>query len=125
MNYEQSPEGSGNARTVAYTVLNLGTATATGVTVEFLLEDLEASETFDTPNVSDQRTVDSTDQKFTYVIGTLLPGESSQSLIFSTMLHSGHTTADRIGVINATASANQPEPGILSANNAGKSVFLC
>ena len=123
MLYRQDPEGSNNARDVAYTVLNLGTATATGVTVEFLLEDLEASDTFDTPNVTDQRTVDSTDQKFTYVIGTLLPGESSQSLIFSTKLHSGRASEvdpnwpGRIGVINATASANQPEPGILSANN--------
>ena len=120
--YEQSPEGSGNASEVAYTVLNSGTATATGVTVEFLLEEVEANDfallnTVIAASVTGKETVDSTNERFTWVIGTILPGESSESLIFSTSIHSGHTTADRIGVINATASANQPEPGKLSDNN--------
>ena len=101
---------------VSYSVLNSGTATATEVTVEFLLEDLQA-DTNDPPDVSDQRIVESTNQAFTWNIGTILPGESSPALEFSTELHSGHTTPNRIGVITATAKALQPEPGNLSANN--------
>ncbi len=44
------------------------------------------------------------------------PGGSSLPFIFSTKLHSGHSV-HRVGVINATASSNEPEPDILLANN--------
>ena len=104
---------------VGYRVHNIGTATATGVTVLFLLEDLQ-TDTFDSPNVTDQRTVDSTNQTFTWSVGTILPGEASNNLPFSTVNHSGHSTWDRIGVITATASSNQPEPNLLLANNVAK-----
>ena len=105
---------------VRYIVRNTGTATATGVTVSFLLEDLQAGtfkETRGVQHPTDMRTENSTNQRFTWEIGTILPGEASLNLRFSTKLHDGHTSANRIGVITATASANQPEPGILSANN--------
>ena len=110
---------------VAYSVRNIGTATATGVTVSFLLEDLltnnfEVSPTQAPPPPTDKRTVNSTDQRFTWEVGTLLPGASSGSLKFSTSNHSGHSTAKRIGVITATASSDQPEPVILLASNVTK-----
>ena len=80
---------------VIYKVQNAGTATATGVTVSFLLEDLEAS--IDAVSVTDHRTVDSTNQRLTWNIGTILPGETTfNQLAFSTRNHSGHTTWDRI-----------------------------
>lgn len=125
MLHEQSPEGSGNAKKVAYTVRNSGTATATGVTVEFLLEDLQAND-IDMPSITGKETVDTTNQRFTWEIGTILPGQSSTRLVFSTSLHPGRFSEvvggwrGRIGIINATASALQLEPGILSANNATK-----
>ena len=112
---------------VAYTVRNIGTATATGVTVSFLLEDLQAG-TFSflrtpssvVPSIIDKRTVDNTNQRFSWDPGTILPGESSRALAFSAANHSGHSTANRIGSTTATASSNQDEPGLLSANNVTK-----
>ena len=107
---------------VEYTVRNIGTATATGVTVSFLLEDLQAG-TFSTlpfgtapPPPTDKSTVDSTNQTFTWEVGTIPPGETPGILKFSTSTH-GNSPGDRIGVITATASSNQPEPGFLKSNN--------
>ena len=84
---------------VAYSVRNNGTATATGVTVSFLLEDLEAFFRVNYPSVIDKRTEDNTNQRFIWEIGTIRPGETSDNLTFATQNHSGHTTAKRIGVI--------------------------
>ena len=64
--------------------------------------------------------MDSTNQTFTWSVGTILPGEASNNLPFSTVNHSGHSTWDRIGVITATASSNQLEPNLLLANNVAK-----
>ncbi len=106
---------------VEYTVRNIGTATATGVTVSFLLEDLQAS-TFETfpggapAPPTDKSTVDSTNQSFTWEVGTLAPGETPGILKFSTRKHD-NSSGDMVGVITATASSNQPEPGFLSSNN--------
>ena len=104
---------------VVYSVQNIGTATATGVTVLFLLEDLQ-TDTLDSPNVTDKKTVDSTNQTFTWDAGIIFPGEASSKLQFSTRNHTGHTTWKRIGVITATVSSNQPEPDLLLANNEAK-----
>ena len=103
---------------VLYSVRNIGTATATGVTVSFLLEDLDLGPFVDSPSFPDEE-MDNINKTmtFTWEVGTLLPGDESTDLEFATGLHDGHSTANRIGVINATAEALQPEPGILSANN--------
>ena len=103
---------------VAYRVQNNGTATATGVTVSFLLEDLETS--LDTPSITDKMTEDGTNQSFTWEVGTLPPGGASRNLTFSTRRHSGVTTTGEVGVINATASSFSPEPDTLLANNVRK-----
>ena len=100
-----------------YKVQNVGTATATGVTVSFLLEGLDkGGDAF-----PDQRTVDGTNQAFTWEIGTLPPGQVSAAVEFSTGVHPGiQTPVDwpgHAGVINATASALEPEPSILLVNN--------
>ena len=117
MLYEQGPAGSGNANKVAYSVRNIGTATATGVTVSFLLENLDLGPFTDSPTFPDTKMDNTTKQTtFTWEVGTILPGESSE-ITFATGLHDAHSSANRIGVINATAKALQPEPGILSANN--------
>ena len=128
MLYEQAPERY--SQEVRYRVKNNGSATATGVTVSFLLEDLEVNEFEgdDTPpaDIRDIRTEDRTNQGFTWVVGTIPPGGTSGSLAFSTKLHSGrHSEVDsmwpgRIGVITATPSSLSPEPGILLANNVAK-----
>ena len=102
---------------VIYKVRNVGTATATGVTVSFLLEDLEGG--IASP---DQRTVDGTNTAFTWEVGTILPGQTSAAVQFVTTLHSGlhYLFPDwpgRVGVINATASALDPEPSTLLGNN--------
>ena len=115
MLYEQGPDGGPGK--VRYSVQNIGTATATGVAVSFRLEDLDLGPFSDSPVFPDTQ-MDNTNKTttFTWEAGTLLPGGSSQ-IEFATGLHDGHTTGNRIGVINATAKALQPEPGILSANN--------
>ena len=106
---------------VVYSVQNVGTATATGVTVSFLLEDLEVSPSeVGSLRIANNRTENSTNQRFTWDAGTVLPRESSKILKFSTSNHSGHSTSDRIGVITATASSNQLEPDFLQANNVAK-----
>ncbi len=105
---------------VAYSVQNNGTATATGVTVSFLLEDLHAPSLLNNSSIKDRRTVDKTNQRFTWLVGTILPGKTSGSLTFATQNHSGHTIAKRIGVINATASSDQLEPHLLLANSVRK-----
>ena len=109
---------SGNSNKVAYIVQNAGTATATGVTVSFLLTDLQTY----FPSVIDKRTDNATkEQRFIWEVGTILPGEtSSVHLTFDTVNHTGHTTWEWIGVITATASSHQPEPGFLLANNVRK-----
>ncbi len=116
MLYEQAPTNKEDE--VAYRVQNIGTATATGVSVSFLVEDLEApdDDLAGTP-ITDKRTENTTNQRFTWEIGTVLPGATSTALEFGTVLHSGHTTWDRVGVISATASSNEHEPGFLLANN--------
>ena len=117
MDYEQGPDGA--RASVRYSVRNIGTATATGVTVSFLLEDLDLGPFTDTPSFPDEET-DNTAKTttFTWEVGTILPGGSSE-MTFATGLHS-QSSSNVIGVINATAKAFQPEPGILSANNAIK-----
>lgn len=113
-----------NSIEVEYTVRNIGTATATGVTVSFLLEDLEAG-TFETfPGTApapptDKSTVDSTNQSFTWEVGTLPPGGTPGILKFYTRKHD-NSSGDMVSVITATASSHQPEPGFLSSNNAIK-----
>ena len=110
-----------DAFSVAYSVRNIGTATATGVTVSFLLEDLQIG-TLDehSPSIINKRTENSTNQRFTWEVGTILPGETSDDLTFTTRLHSGHTTADRVGLITAEASSDQFERGFLLGNNIAK-----
>ena len=103
---------------VAYSVQNNGTATATGVTVSFLLENLETS--LDIPSITDKMTEDGTNQSFTWEVGTLPPGGASKNLTFSTWRHSSVTTIGEVGVINATASSFSPEPDTLLANNVRK-----
>ncbi len=105
---------------VAYSVQNNGTATATGVTVSFLLEDLQTNSLNNTPSVIDKRTEDITNQRFTWEVGTMLAGQDPRKLTFSTVSHSGHKIGGRIGVITATASSDQPEPDLLLANSARK-----
>ncbi len=100
-----------------YKVQNVGTATATGVTVSFLLEGLEGGgDAF-----PDKRTVNGTNQAFTWEVGTVPPGQASATVEFSTRVHPGiQTPVDwpgHVGVINATASALEPGPSILLANN--------
>ncbi len=104
---------------VVYKVQNLGTATATGVTVSFLLEGLASSTPF-----PDARTVNGTNETFTWEVGNILPGETRTVVQFSTGVHPGIQTLPapvgwegHPGVINATASALEPEPSILLANN--------
>ncbi len=106
---------------VRYRVRNVGTATADGVAVSFLLEDLQFSSA-DGFAPQDRRTVDGTNETFTWEVGTIPPG-GTRAADFSTALHSGISTVFlpggeyRIGVINATASSLQPEPRTLLANN--------
>ena len=119
MLHEVDPDGTNN-QVVGYSVRNIGTATATGVTVSFLLEDLDISTSAGSPDPPDKMIVDSTNQKFTWKFGNLSPGETSLPLSFSTGLHSGHTSAGRVGVINATASSVSPEPDTLLGNNVAK-----
>ena len=102
---------------VAYRVQNSGTATATGVTISFLLEDLQAGTFAGTPPTT---TKEGTNQEFIWEAGTVPPGETSRNFKFTTRNHSGHSTWNRIGVITATASSNQPEPDILLGNNVAK-----
>ena len=103
---------------VAYRVRNIGTAKATGVTVSFLLEDLQTN-TFSSSS-SITTTEEGTNQRFTWEVGTISPGETSIELKFSTVNHSAHTTWNRIGVTTATASSIQHEPDFLLANNITK-----
>ena len=106
--------------------MNVGTAKATRVTVSFLLEDLQLGTYTGGPDVPGRTTENGTNERFTWYVGTILPGETKSALNFATSLHSGHDSEvvpnwpGRIGVITATASAAQPEPGILSANNVAK-----
>ena len=108
---------------VLYSVHNAGTTAATGVSVSFLLEDLRAGE-FNlldhaiAPSITGKKTVETTNQVFTWVIGAIPPGGASRQLEFGTSLHSGHDVSSaRLGVINAEASSNQPEPDHLLTNN--------
>ena len=103
---------------IAYSIRNVGTAAATGVTVSFLLEDLQTDKFVTSSSITTTET--GTNQSFTWEVGTLLPGDIPVSLKFSTRNHAGHSTAQRIGVITATASSNQPEPGLLLGNNVTK-----
>ena len=124
MLYELAPEGQ--EEEVRYTVRNYGTATAVGVTVSFLLEDLEARDFEDSDTapaaITDIRTEDGTNQRITWEVGDIPPG-TSDSMSFDTKIHPGRLSEivsgwrGRIGVINATASSLSPEPGMLLANN--------
>ena len=106
---------------VVYSVRNVGTETATGVTVSFHIKDMIASANdIDSPNVSDIQTDDSKkEHSFTWAFGTIPEGGTSGNFPFSTSIHTGYTVPrpDKIGVITATASSNQPEPDALSGNN--------
>ena len=112
---------SGNeANEVLYKIRNNGTATATGVTVSFLLEDLEVADFQGyTPTTSKTGTT----QSFTVEVGTLTPGGSVTVAEFSTTLHSARHSEvvpnwpGLVGVINATADSLEPELDILRANN--------
>lgn len=115
-----------NDEDVEYSVQNNGTATATGVSVSFLLEDLQAGASFTfvsstiTPIITDKETVDTTNQRFTWVIGNMPPGSVSNKLEFRTRLHTGHTSTGRIGSIRAEVSSLSPEPDGLLDNNVKK-----
>ena len=123
MLYEYGAAGPGKNE-VVYEVRNNGTATATGVTVSFLLEDMEADDSDLGSSIRDKRTVNTTDQRFTVEVGTIPPGGGPRIESFSTTLHSGIPALSagqyRIGAITATASSIQPEPDILLANNVVK-----
>ena len=118
MLYEQGPKGEEGR--VAYTVRNNGTATATGVTVSFLLERLEVPSSR-LGDITGAETVNATSQKFTWEIGTISPGGTSSNLIFRTDLHTGHNglppAGSRFGSIRARAFSISPEPVELQANN--------
>ena len=111
---------------VEYSVQNNGTATAIGVSVSFLLEDLQAgasltfAESTIPPIITGKETVNTTDQRFTWEVGNIPPGSASQTLVFLTVLHSGHTSTGRIGSIRAEASSFSPEPDALLDNNVKK-----
>ena len=104
---------------VKYSVRNVGTVTATGVTVSFHFKDLEAnSSDIASAAITDKETDNSKkEQTFTWEVGTILAGGKSGEFKFATVNHPGYTTGGRIGVITATASSNQPEPGLLSGSN--------
>ena len=88
---------------VAYRVRNIGTATATGVTVSFLLEDLQDKcfrlrpMTIGAHSPTDKRTENTTNQRFTWEVGTVLPGETSLGLRFSTV--APHQSAGHMGPV--------------------------
>lgn len=119
---------------IYYRVRNVGTQTATGVAVSFLLEDVH-EDTFELlnavtnvflpipPTITNNKTVDQTNQTFTWEIGTLSPGETSRTLSFNPSGHPGLTDTNQIGVVTATAKSHQPEPGFLSSNNVA-SIYL-
>ena len=117
MRYEQGP--SGDRTTVRYSVQNLGNTTATAVTISFLLEDLEVAAGNLPSSITDSKTVDGSNQTFTWDAGTIPPGGSSQGVSFPTKLHSAYGASDvpKIGVINATASSRQSEPDLLLPTN--------
>ncbi len=120
MLYEHGP--SSNRRDVVYRVQNNGTATATGVTVSFLLEGLEASAADLGSSITGIETVNNINQRLTWEIGTIPPGGITiNPVVFSTTLHSNTPTLSvgeyRVGVINATASSIEPEPDLLMGNN--------
>ena len=81
MLYEQGPERrEGDVR---YTVKNNGTATAIGVTVLFLLEDLDVDDGhLGGAAIIDNEIVGTTGQRFTWVVGDIPPGGTSKSLTF-------------------------------------------
>ena len=124
MLYEQGPPG--NPTEVIYRVQNLGNIAATGVTISFLLEDLEITAGDVDHTIMDRKTVDDSNQTFTTDQGTILPGEVSSGQSFSTVLHSHYcpsspcNDAPRIGSIQATASSDQPEPDLLLPNSSIK-----
>ena len=117
MLYEQGP--SSDRTTVRYSVQNLGNIAATGVTITFLLEDLEIAAGSVPSTITDSKTVDDSNQTFTWDAGTILAGGSSQGVSFPTELHSAYGDSDvpKIGVINATASSHQFEPDLLLPNS--------
>ena len=120
MRYEQGP--SSNRNNVKYSVQNNGSVTATGVTVSFLFEGLEADDgDFGAAIIKDKRTENNTNERLTWEIGNIPPAGTSFELSFSTALHSGISVPPdgeyEIGVISARASSNEPEPTILSGNN--------
>ena len=67
---------------VEYSVMNIGTAKATGVTVSFLLEDLQLGSYQGAPYVPGRTTENGTNERFTRYVGTILPGETKTALIF-------------------------------------------
>ena len=108
---------TGGTTQVRYRVRNNGSAAATGVTISFLLEKLQAG-TFD--GAIPPTTKTGTTQSFTMEAGTIPPGEIRTVAQFSTIRHSAISSGNVLGVINAKVSSLEPEPGILSANNAIK-----
>ena len=129
--YQHSPGGSGNNPKIAYSVHNQGTAPATGVTVSFLLKNLQPTEPLllndSTPaTISGKADTGPSNHKFAWQVGTVLPGDSSQQLLFQTTIHSALSSqtvtplTGQLGTISATASALQPENEMLRANNHAK-----
>lgn len=127
MLYEQGPSGQ-TVSAVVYSVQNVGTATAAGVTVKFTLEELVADDSdLAGSHITGKETVDATKQQsFTWEVGTIAPGGTSNQLIFSTNLHTGYSTPlpqgwkGQIGSISAAASTTLFEPDMLLANNVAK-----
>ena len=118
MLHEVNPTGN-NDQAIGYSVKNSGTATAIGVTVSFLLKDLQIHEGQGSPDPPDKITVNGTNQKFTWKAGNLLPGETSRPFVFTAQRHSG-ASGSLVGVITATASSVSYEPNALLVNNVAK-----
>ena len=112
MSYEQENNGD-----VTYRVRNTGTATAIGVTVSFLLEDLEAR---DISGIITEQS--GATQRFTWGVGNVPSGETRE-LTFYTRLRTGYFQfiptdwPGLIGIIRGEATSLSPEPDILLANN--------
>ena len=108
---------------VRYRVKNNGTATATGVSVSFLLEDLQVG---DFSGYAPTTTKTGTTQSFATEVGTLSPGETKTAHEFNTDIHSARIPdvfpgwGGLVGFIEATASSHEPELDILLANNVKK-----
>ena len=122
--------GSGSDSTdVRFVVHNYGTAEAKGVTVSFLIDELQARwGGNNAPPPSSVTDVEKADgqESFTWVVGTIPAGGSSRTLSFGTVRNSTGTpfhftdSPYLIGSIRAEASSQTFEPSGLKTNNVRK-----